>query len=112
LGKLTLQRDSGVSWRYQGDSAHHLEWLGSDSGWMTSNPEVITSLGLVPKNAIVLIFRGTVHQLCTNPTFSYCSGDVCFAQTQITIYLKAASCKILSALVGLQEPLPRNELES
>ena len=53
LGKLTLQRDCGVSWRYQGDSAHHLEWLGSDSGWMTSNPEVISSLGLVPKNALV-----------------------------------------------------------
>jgi hypothetical protein len=53
LGKLTLQRDCGVSWRHQGHGAHHLEWLGSDSGWMTSNPEVISSLGLVPKNALV-----------------------------------------------------------
>lgn len=27
--------------------------LGSDSGWITSNPEVIRSLGLVPKNALM-----------------------------------------------------------
>jgi hypothetical protein len=24
-------------------SAHHLEWLGSDSGWITGNPEVVGS---------------------------------------------------------------------
>jgi len=53
LGKLILQRDCGVSWRYRGHSAHHREWLGSDSGWMTSNPEVISSFGLVAKNALV-----------------------------------------------------------
>jgi hypothetical protein len=54
LGKLALQRDRGASWVYQSHGAHHLEWLGSDSGWMTSNPEVISSLGLAPKNAFGL----------------------------------------------------------
>jgi hypothetical protein len=67
LGKLTLQRDCGVSWRYQGHSAHNLKWLGSDSGWMTSNPEVISSLGLVPKYA-----RGTTESIPEHkPTCRY-----------------------------------------